>query len=156
MDINLSLLGQMITFILFVWFTMHYVWPPLKKAMDDRQKKIAAGLIAAEQAQRDLESAERKATDLLREAKLQASHVVEQANSRALRVVEEAKETARTEAMRLLALTKAQVDVEYENAKRELRQLVGQLSLDVAAKMIRQDINPKTHQQVLDSLLTEI
>src|SRR3990167_9117588 len=102
MDINATLIGQLLTFSLLVWFTMRYVWPPITKAMQEREKKIAAGLLAAEESKRALEVAEHKALNIIREAKLTASHIVEQANKRSLQIIEEAKEDARQEGKRIV------------------------------------------------------
>src|SRR3990167_10033738 len=97
MNINATLLGQFITFAILVWFTMRYVWPPITKAMHEREKKIAAGLEAAERGKRELEMAEHKALAILREAKGEASHIVELAHKRSIQIVDEAKENARQE-----------------------------------------------------------
>jgi F-type H+-transporting ATPase subunit b len=156
MDINLTLLGQMITFILFIWFTLRYVWPPLSKAMEERKQKIAEGIVAAEQSQRELELAKHKALEILREAKLKASHTVEQANHRSLHMIEEAKEAARQESLRITAQAQVDIEHQYQQAKRELTSLIGTLSVDVARKMIQQDVDVKTHQRLLDDLLSEI
>ena len=112
MGLNATLLGQMITFALLVIFTMKYIWPPLTKALAERQQKIADGLASAERAERDLELAQHKVADQLRDAKIQAGKIVEQADKRASQIVEESKERARVEAQRLLEL--AQTDIEQE------------------------------------------
>lgn len=156
MDINLTLIGQIITFLVFVWFTMNYVWPPLRKAMEERKQKIAEGLAAGDQARKDLELAEHKAMALLREAKLEASHVVEQANKRANHILEEAKETARVEAQRLIEHAHGEIDQQMNQVKRELRAQVAAISLSAAEKIVRRDIDPRDHQEVLDHLLSEI
>ena len=156
MDINVSLIGQMITFIIFVWFTMRYVWPPLRKAMEDRQKTIADGLAAGEQGKRDLEVAQHKSVEILREAKLTASHIIEEANKRAGHITEEAKENARVESFRLLEQAKGEIENQVNQAKRDIREQVGNLSISAAEKIVKRDIDPSAHQAVLNDLLAEI
>ena len=102
MNINATLLGQAISFALFVWFCMKYVWPPLVNALAEREKKISDGLAAADRASKDLELAQKKAVEELKEAKAQAATLIEQANKRSAQIVDEAKETARQEGERLL------------------------------------------------------
>src|SRR5690348_14629335 len=102
MDINATIIGQLITFAILIWFTMKYVWPPIMKAMHDREKKIAAGLEAAERSKRELEMAEHKAFSIIREAKQQASQIIEQANLHSAQLVEEAKSHAKQESQRIV------------------------------------------------------
>ena len=156
MDINITLIGEFITFAIFVWFTMKYIWPPLMQAIADRQKKIANGLAAADQGKRDLELAQRKSVKLIREAKLDASHIVEQANNRAGRIVEDAKEDARQESQRLLELASEEIANEKKQALRELENSLGALSSAVAGKIIKREIDPKAHQDILNDVLSEI
>lgn len=156
MNINLTLLGQMITFALFVWFTMKYVWPPMMKALAERQKKIADGLAAAEQSQRDLELAERKSLEIIRESKENASHIIEAANKRAEVIVEEAKETARVDGQRILARAQDQVNQEVVKAKETLRSQVGQLVVATAEKILGETIDAKKHQELIAQAAKEI
>ena len=109
MEINATLVGQLITFALLVWFTMKYVWPPITKAMTERQKQIAAGLEASDRSKRELEEAEQQALAIIREAKLEASQVIDQAHKRSVRIVEEAKENARSESLRILEHAQDQI-----------------------------------------------
>lgn len=156
MNINLTLLGQMITFALFVWFTMKYVWPPMMKALAERQKKIADGLAAAEQSQRDLELAERRSLEIIRESKEGASHIIEAANKRAEIIIEEAKETARVDGQRIVAHAQEQVNQAVVKAKEELRSQVGQLAVATAEKILRQTIDASQHQALIDQAVKEI
>lgn len=156
MDINITLIGEFITFAIFIWFTLKYIWPPLMKAIEERQKKIADGLAMADQSKRDLELAQHKSVEIMREAKLQASHVIEQANSRAGRIVEEAKDQAREESARLIAAANSEIDHQKNQAKRELETQVGTLSAEIAKKIIQREIDPKAHQDILDNLLQEM
>lgn len=156
MNINLTLLGQMITFALFVWFTMKYVWPPMMKALAERQKKIADGLAAAEQSQRDLELAERKSLEIIRESKEGASHIIEAANKRAEVIIEEAKESARIDGQRIVAHAHDQVSQAVVKAKEELRSQVGQLAVTTAEKILRQTIDASKHQELIAQAVKEI
>lgn len=156
MNINLTLLGQMITFALFVWFTMKYVWPPITKALADRQQKIADGIAAAEQSQRDLELAERRAMEIVRESKEGASHILEAANKRAETIIEEAKEAARTDGQRIVAHAQEQVSQAVVKAKEELRSQVGQLAVTTAEKILRQTIDASKHQALIAQAVKEI
>lgn len=156
MDINITLVGEFITFAIFVWFTMKYIWPPLMQAVNDRQKKIADGLASAEQGKRDLELAQHKSSKLMQEAKLEASHIIEQANNRASRIVEEAKENARQESQRLMDIAHDEIASQKKNAVRELESSVAELSSAVAAKIIKREVDAKAHQDIIKDVLSEI
>lgn len=156
MNINLTLLGQMLTFAVFVWFTMKYVWPPMMKALAERQKKIADGLAAAEQSQRDLELAERKALEMLRESRENASHIIEAANKRAETIIEEAKEAARVDGQRIVANAQEQVQQAVISAKEALRSEVGQLVVMTAEKILRRTIDSAKHQDLIAQAVNEI
>lgn len=156
MNLNLTLLGQMITFAIFVWFTMKYVWPPVTSALRERQKKIADGLEAAERSQRDLELTERKVTDMLREAKEGASHILEEANKRAAQIVEEAKDVARSEGERLIENAKSEIDQEILSAKDALRKHIGGIAVQTAEKILKSKIDESKHQQLIEQAIEEI
>ena len=156
MNLNLTLFGQMITFAIFVWFTMKYVWPPITKALDDRQKKIAEGLAAAERGQHDLQLAQHKVVEQLKEAKHHAAEMLEQANKRADQIIEEAKATARAEGQRLAALAKADIANEVENAKQELRKQVGMIAIQGAEKILKRHIDTAANQDIVAALIKQI
>ena len=156
MNINLTLLGQMITFAIFVWFTMKYVWPPITKALSDRQKKIADGLAAAEQGLRDQELAERKAAELLRETKLKASQIIEEANKRASHISEEAKGIAREESQRILHHAHEQIEQEVIKAKEDLKDQVGRLVIETAEKILDRSIDAEKHQDLIQQAIKEV
>lgn len=156
MNINLTLLGQMISFAIFVWFCMKYVWPPLINAMQERQKKIAEGLQEADRAAKDLELAQKKATDLLREAKEQAAQLIEQANKRANSLVEEAKDQARAEGDRLKASAQADIEQEVQRVKETLRAQVAALSLLGAEKILQSSVNQEAHGKMLEQLASQL
>lgn len=153
MNINATLLGQMITFILFIWFTMKYVWPPITKALADRQVKIAEGLAAGERGEKALELAKEKTTQQLREAKKEASHILDQANHRANEIIEAAKVKAREEGERLIALAQQDIVQEVLQAKRTLREQVAHLVVQGAEKIIAKQIDKAANQALLDDLI---
>ena len=123
MSINLTLIGQMIAFVVFVFFCAKFVWPPLTAALAERQKRIADGLEAADKANRDLEQAQEKVAEQLKEAKAQAASIIDQANKRANQIVEEAKEQGREEGQRMIAGAQAEIEQEFNRAKEQLRLL---------------------------------
>lgn len=156
MTINATLLGQIITFAIFVWFTMRYVWPPIKKAMHERQKKISNGLQAAEQGHRDLELAQRHAKKMIGDAKLDASHILERANERAAQVVEEAKEKARVESQRMLDNAELEIIQQSNGAREKLRQDVATIALAGAEKILNKEVDQKAHEKMLTELAANL
>jgi len=156
MNLNLTLLGQMITFGLFVWFTMKFVWPPLVTVMRDRQKQIADGLAAAEQGQNELELAEHKSVEILTEAKAQAASILEQANQRANHIVEESKGRARDEGARLLTLAQDEIDQQYNLAKEDLLGQVSGIAVMAAEKILQREVDKSNNAAIVDELVGEI
>ena len=136
MNINLTLIGQMIAFVCFVAFCMKYVWPPILAAMAEREKKIADGLAAADRASHDLELAKEKAVERLKEAKHEAAGIIDSANKRGNQIVEEAKEAALIEADRVKASAQAEIEQEANRAREHLRGQVAALSLAGAEKVL--------------------
>ena len=156
MNINLTLIGQIIAFAVFVAFCMKFVWPPLITAMQERAKKIADGLNAANRAQRDLKLAQEKAGSQLRDAKEQAAQVIEQANKRANQIIDEAKEAARQEGERLKAAAQAEIDQEVNRAKETLRTQVSALAIAGASKILETSIDVEKHNELLNKLAEEL
>lgn len=156
MNINLTLLGQVIWFAIFVWFCMKFVWPPITRAMEERKNKISEGLSAADRAERDLELAQEKASHNLKEAKQQASEIIDQANRRASQIVEEAKDQARTEGERIKAQAESEVEQEVNRAREQLRAQVSQLAIEGAEKVLRKEIDRQAHKGMLDELAAEL
>ena len=152
MNINLTLIGQSITFLFFVWFCHAFVWKAIRSAMEEREKQIADGLDAADRAGRDLELAQEKAAKQLREAKAEAAAIVDAANKRANQIVEEAKDTARTEGDRLKAAAEAEVEQEVNRAKEALRSQVAKLALAGAEKVLEASIDESVHKDMVDKL----
>lgn len=156
MNINATLIGQMITFGIFVWFCMKFVWPHLLSAMQEREKKIADGLDAANRAERDLELAQEKAADQLRESKEKAADIIEQANKRANQIIDEAKEQARAEGERLVTAAQADVEQEVNRAKEVLRKQVSELAVAGAAKILGKSVDTSAHEELLNQLADDL
>jgi F-type H+-transporting ATPase subunit b len=151
-NINLTLIGQSIAFLFFVWFVQAFVWKFIRNAMTEREKQIADGLEAADRADRDLELAQKKAAQLLRDAKQEAGAIVDGANKRAVQIVDEAKQTAREEADRILAGAQAEVEQEVNRAREALRQQVAALALAGAEKVLEASIDEQAHRALVDKL----
>lgn len=156
MNINYTIIGQSLTFLVFVAFCMKYVWPVLIGVMQDREKRIADGLEAANMADKDLELAKKKAAEILREAKEQASGIVEQANKRSAQIVDEAKASAQVEADRIKTGAHAEVEREVSQAREELRGKVATLALVGAEKVLGSSIDAAAHSSMLDKLAAEL
>lgn len=156
MNINLTLIGQMIAFICFVLFCMKYVWPPILAAMAEREKKIADGLAAADRASHDLELAKEKAVERLTEAKHEAAGIIDAANKRGNQLVEEAKNAAVTEADRVKASAQAEIEQETNRAREQLRGQVAALSLAGAEKVLGSAIDHQAHAELVDKLAAEL
>lgn len=156
MNINLTLIGQMIAFAIFVWFCMKYVWPPVMQALQERQKKIADGLDAASRANRDLEVAQEQANETLRESKEQAAEILEQAHKRSSHMIEEARDDARQEGERMVANARAEIEQEINRAKEELRTQVSRLAIEGAERILESSIDEKKHRELVDKLAAEL
>ena len=156
MNINLTLFGQMVTFAIFVWFCMKFVWPVIIGAMEERQQKIADGLDAADRAMRDLEAAKSEATDQMKEAKQEAAGIVDQANKRANQIVDEAKVLAVAEGDRLKVAAEAEIEQEINRAKEELRSKVAGLAIAGAEKILEASIDDKANRALVDKLVTQL
>lgn len=156
MNIGISLLGQMITFMIFVGFTMKFVWPPITKALADRQAKIADGLAAAERGKQELELAQQKAVEKLRKARMEASDIIETAQRRASQIVEAAKQDAEQEGKRILEHAQAEIVRELQQAKQALREQVATVAVSGAEKILQRNIDTAANKDILDSLIEEI
>ncbi|TDY03717.1 F0F1 ATP synthase subunit B [Thiohalophilus thiocyanatoxydans] len=156
MNINLTLIGQTLTFIVFVWFCMKFVWPPIMNALNERKKKIADGLAAAERGAHEKELAEKKAAEVLHEAKQQAQDIINQAQKRASEIVEESKETARSEGERIIATANAEIEQEVNRAREELRGQVASLAVAGAGKILKREIDAKANEDLLKDLVAQI
>lgn len=156
MNINATLLGQAISFTLFVWFCMKFVWPPLMSAIEERQKRIADGLADANRAAKDLELAQAKATDQLKDAKAAANEIIEQANKRKTQIVDEAKAEADVERAKIIAQGKAEIETERNRVKEDLRKQVATLAIVGAEKILKRSIDEAAHSDIVDKLVAEL
>jgi F-type H+-transporting ATPase subunit b len=156
MNINFTLNSQAMAFAIFIWFTVRFVWPPLMRAIENRQKTIAEGLAAGERGKRELELASQRSGDVVREAKQRASDIIAQAEKRAAEIVDEAKVAAREEGGRILVGAKAEVEQEVFRAKEALRQQVADLALAGDTKILRREVDEKAHAELLASLKAEL
>ncbi|MFD2165783.1 F0F1 ATP synthase subunit B [Thalassotalea euphylliae] len=156
MNINATLIGESIAFIVFVWFCMKFVWPPLMAAIEERQKKIADGLAASDRAAKDLELAQEKAAAQLKEAKAQAAEIIEAAKKREAQMIDEASEKAQAEREKIIASGHAEIESERNRAKEELRQQVSTLAVAGAEKILERSIDAAAHSDILDKLVAEL
>ncbi len=153
---NATLLGQAIAFFFFVVFCMKYVWPPIMEAIEERQKKIADGLAAADRAAKDLNLAQANASDQLKEAKRAASELIEQANKRKAQIVDDAKIEAQAEREKILAQGMAEIEAERNRARDELRKQVATLAVIGAEKIIGRSIDMEAQTDILNELTAEL
>lgn len=156
MNINITLIGQMLSFALLVWFTMKIVWPPLIRAMEERQKRIADGLAAGERGRHELELAQQKATDSLREAREQAADLLADASKRAAQILDEVKTQAKEEGERILTAMRAEGERERNAAREALRQAVAELAVAGAARILQKEIDAKANAKLLDGVIKEL
>lgn len=156
MNINLTLIGQMLAFVAFVVFCMRYVWPPIMAAMQEREEKISEGLAAADRASNDLELAKEKAVERLKEAKVEAATIIEAANRRGSQIVDEAKDAAVAEADRVKTAAHAEIEQESNRAREQLRSQVAKLSLVGAEKVLGASIDADAHAHIVDKLAAEL
>jgi F-type H+-transporting ATPase subunit b len=151
-SINATLLGQMLTFAVFVWFTMKFVWPILTGAMEERATRIADGLAASEKGKHELEQAEERAKVYMREGKTQAAEAMANAQKRGDEIIEEAKQAARVEGDKIIAAAKAQVDQEIQQAKERLQQEVAKLAIAGAEQVLMREVDANAHKDILGKL----
>jgi F-type H+-transporting ATPase subunit b len=156
MNINATLLGQSITFFVFVWFCMKYVWPPIMEALSQRKQQIADGLAAGERGKHELELASKRSGDVLREAKQKAADIIAQAEKRSAQLIDEAKHDAKLEGDRVLAGAKAEIEQEVFRAKESLRSQVADLAVAGAEKILRREVDAKAHADLLSALKSEL
>ncbi len=156
MNINATLIGQAITFAILIWFTMKFVWPPIVAALEERARKIADGLAAAERGKQDLVLAEQRSAEALNEAKAKAAEIIALSEKRRHEIIEEARQEAKTEADRVIAQAKAEVDQEVMRAREALRDRVADLAVAGAEKILRREINAQAHSELLASIRTEL
>ena len=151
MSFNLTLIGQALTFALFIWFTVKVVWPYMLRAIEARQKTIADGLAAAEQGRRSLETSARQASEEITGARGRAAEIVAQAEKRAAQVIEEARAAAKAEGEREKAAAKAEIEQEVSRAREQLRSQVAALAVAGAEKILRREVDARAHADLLEA-----
>lgn len=156
MDINMTLLGQTIAMVVFVWFCMKFIWPPLLEAIEERQEKIAEGLAAADKGQESLEKAKAEAESIIDDARKQATSILDQANARANEIVADGKADGVKERDRQLAAAKAEIEQETNRAREELRGQVSAIAVASAEKILEREIDGKQHEDILGKLAAEL
>ena len=156
MNINATLLGELIAFIFFVWFCMKFVWPPIMGAIEERQQKIADGLAASERGEKDLELAQAKATDQLKDAKTQAADIIEQAKKRGSTIVDEETQRGHSEREKIIAQGYSEIEAERNRTKEELRQQVAALAIAGAEKILEREIDAAAQSDIVEKLVAEL
>jgi len=156
LDINATLLGQTLAMLIFVWFCMKYIWPPIMTAIEERQKEIAEGLAAAEDGRDSLNKAEADSKEIINEARKKANLIVDQAQSRANEIISEGKADGVKERDRQLAAAGAEVEQEKNRAREELRGQVSAIAIAGAEKILEREIDAKAHEEILNKLASEL
>jgi F-type H+-transporting ATPase subunit b len=155
-NINLTLIVQMFVFIVLIWFTMKFVWPLILGPMEERSKKIAQGLAAADRGEEALAKARDEAETIIRAARERASQIIDHANTQANELVEQAKGVATSDAQRIKVAAEQQTELETSRARESLRREVAQIAVQAASKLLEREIDPKTHADLLSKLATQI
>ena len=156
MDINLTLIGQTIAMIVFVWFCMKFIWPPILNAIEERQEQIAEGLAAAEKGQDKLVQAQAEAGEIVADARKQATSILDQAHARANEIMAEGKSDGVKERERQLTAAKAEIEQEINKAREELRGQVSAIAIASAEKILKREIDDKAHEDILGKLAQEL
>ncbi|MEM7027391.1 MAG: F0F1 ATP synthase subunit B [Pseudomonadota bacterium] len=156
MNFNATLIGQLITFAIFVWFTMKFVWPLLLDQMKEREARIADGLAAAEEGQKKLAQAEEDSIEEINKGKEQASSIISQAQKRGDEIVEEAKETAKRESERIKEQALSEIEQEKEKARQDLRNQVAALAVAGAEQILMKEVDQNAHNEVLTKISQQL
>ena len=156
MDINMTLIGQTIAMIVFVWFCMKFIWPPILNALEERQQQIEEGLAAADKSQEKLVEAQTQADEIVAEARQQATGILDQAHARANEIVADGKDAGVKERERQLTAAKAEIEQEANKAREELRGQVSAIAIASAEKILNREIDDKAHEDILGKLAQEI
>jgi F-type H+-transporting ATPase subunit b len=156
MNLNLSLIAQALTFTAFIWFTVKFVWPPMLRVIEARQKTIADGLAAADQGRRSLEQSTRQAEEVVQQARARAAEIIAQAEKRAAQLVDEARGAAKEEGNREKAAAKAEIAQEISRAREQLRDQVASLAVAGAEKILRREVDAKAHGDLLEQIKRQL
>ncbi|MCL6618208.1 MAG: F0F1 ATP synthase subunit B [Thermomonas hydrothermalis] len=152
----MTFLGQMVSFAILIWFTVKFIWPPLMQAIEERQRKIAEGLAAADNAQKSLAMADAKAAEELKAARAKANEIIDQAHQRANQIIDQAKQEAIAEANRQKALAEAEIEAAANRAKEELRKQVAALAVAGAERLLQREINANDQKALIDDLAAQL
>ena len=152
----MTLLGQMISFAILIWFTVKFIWPPLMQAIEERQQKIAEGLAAADNAQKNLAQSQDKVNEELKAARSKANEIIEQAHQRANQLIDAAKSDAIAEGNRQKALAEAEIEAAANRAKEDLRKQVSALAVSGAEKLLKREIDANAHKALIDDLAAQL
>jgi F-type H+-transporting ATPase subunit b len=156
MNINATLIGQLLTFAILVWFTMRYVWPPIIKAMHEREEKITSGLIAAENAQRELLLAKEQAREILTIARKEAQQIIEKAQKNSAKLLDEARLKSKKEQLLILARTKEEIKREINCNKQELQDSLARLAIAGAEKIIGKNLDHDSQTKLIDDIISGV
>ncbi len=156
MSITATLIGQIITFAVLVWFINKTLWGPMTAMLEQRKQKIADGLAAAERGLQEQELAQKDAVKHIKEAKEQAARIIAQAQKRSAEIIEDAKNEAREEGNRLISLAQSEIEQEAERMKEALRSQVADLTIAAASKVVKKEINAKAHDALLKDIVSQI
>ena len=156
MNINLTLFAQAVVFAAFIWFTVKFIWPPMLRAIENRQKQIADGLAAAEQGKKSLESSGKQAEQAIQEARGRATEIISQAEKRDAQMLDEARSAAKAEGDREKAAAKADIQQEVSRAREQLREQVAALAIAGAEKILRREVDAKAHAELLDGIKKQL
>jgi len=156
MNINMTFLGQMLSFAILVWFTTKFIWPQISGAIEERQKKVADGLAAAERARSELKDADAKVAVEIKQARLQATEIIDKAQQQANQIIDKARADAVNEINRLKAVAQDDIASMAQRAREQLRERVGALAVQGATKIVQREIDPAAHKAMLDQLAAEI
>jgi F-type H+-transporting ATPase subunit b len=156
MNLNLTIIGQSISFLIFIGFCWIYIWPHIIKALHERQTRIAEGLAAADRGQHEQQLAEQRAKETLKHAKQEAAEILAQAQKRGNEMVEEAKSAARNEGERIKQSAQAEIQLEVNRARETLRKQVAGIAVAGAERILQREVDAKKHKEVLDQLAAEI
>ena len=156
MNINLTLVVQMVVFATLILITMKWIWPPILRAMDERQRKIAQGLAAAEEGEQQLSQARDKADAIIREARERANQIIDHAQHRANELIEQAKGSASSEGARIVAAAHQQIELDTTRAKESLRREVAGIAVGAASKLLGREIDARAHADLLEQLAEQI
>ena len=156
MNINLTLVIQMVVFAILVWATMKFVWPMILGPLEERSRKIAQGLAAGQEGEKALTEAREKSDSIIREARERATQIIDQAQHRANDLIEQAKGAATAESQRLVAAAHQQIELDATHARESLRREVAQIAVKAASKLLEREIDPRAHADLIDKLATQI